>query len=633
MTTYVFSLGLIPVQEWIAEARRSRDLRAGSAFLCHLMARILRELRRQRNVEIVLPVEPESATFDLLAGSLGAALDAPYGIPNRASGYCEAASDQEVKASFESAVEEGIGAGWAELKRVLQAAPKDPDAKGFWEEIAGPLDRYLRATAHGEDCPFAAVWVAAPAEHPRTDRRANLLQIDRLYSEVKRSRPLRPWPSALSGPAGKCNQCGRREAVGPTGSFEQWRRWHEELGAKVPWLRRGFRIDRGERLCYVCLAKRMAAYERSRTPFPSTGEVAARPWRARAAADPQLASLIEKLAATPLGHEDLTLALRAPVRQLAERGAEDAIRLREQIRTRIDRINELAAREKPGRPFLSAVPPGYLALLAFDGDDMGRRVREDPDLVPGAMHDFAVGARRLLADHDAEPFYLAGDEGLAMAPAASALELAMALRQAFARTFAAALGDDRARPTMSAGMALFEHSRPMAGAIRSARAALERAKALPGKDALGVTVQTASGNLWPLEGHWSGFFWERLRVAASLVREGHLATGWAHDAESFLQSIPADAWRRAGLAAAVRDEVKRLFFRRLSLRSLAPPKARAAERRRLREEIWCQRLYGDSWWEEPAGDAPRPLPEQFHLIAFLARQGATVASEGVEEAA
>jgi hypothetical protein len=35
MTTYVFSLGLLPVQEWIEKARRSRDLRAGSVLLCH----------------------------------------------------------------------------------------------------------------------------------------------------------------------------------------------------------------------------------------------------------------------------------------------------------------------------------------------------------------------------------------------------------------------------------------------------------------------------------------------------------------------------------------------------------------------------------------------------------------------
>ena len=48
MTSYVFSLGLIPVQEWIAQARRSRDLRAGSVFLWHVMAKLLARLDNQR---------------------------------------------------------------------------------------------------------------------------------------------------------------------------------------------------------------------------------------------------------------------------------------------------------------------------------------------------------------------------------------------------------------------------------------------------------------------------------------------------------------------------------------------------------------------------------------------------------
>lgn len=44
MTDYIFTLGLIPVQDWIAQARRSRDLRAGSVFLWHVMAKLLTRL-------------------------------------------------------------------------------------------------------------------------------------------------------------------------------------------------------------------------------------------------------------------------------------------------------------------------------------------------------------------------------------------------------------------------------------------------------------------------------------------------------------------------------------------------------------------------------------------------------------
>jgi len=100
MADYVFSLGLIPVQDWIAQARRSRDLRAGSVFLWHAMAKLLARLEGERSglgtVEIWTP-EPPPRGFDGLARlSFKEALGEPYGIPNRASGWCSAESDEGV---------------------------------------------------------------------------------------------------------------------------------------------------------------------------------------------------------------------------------------------------------------------------------------------------------------------------------------------------------------------------------------------------------------------------------------------------------------------------------------------------------------------------------------------------------
>ncbi len=66
MADYVFSLGLIPVQEWIAQARRSRDLRAGSVFLWHVMAKVLARLERESEVSGArTPSLPEGGFKDL----------------------------------------------------------------------------------------------------------------------------------------------------------------------------------------------------------------------------------------------------------------------------------------------------------------------------------------------------------------------------------------------------------------------------------------------------------------------------------------------------------------------------------------------------------------------------------------
>ena len=91
MEKLVFSLGLIPVQEWIAQARRSRDLRAGSVFLWQVLAGVLAHLEEDFAAEIWLPRLPCGKTFrDLASLPFSQALAEPYGIPNRASGVCQA---------------------------------------------------------------------------------------------------------------------------------------------------------------------------------------------------------------------------------------------------------------------------------------------------------------------------------------------------------------------------------------------------------------------------------------------------------------------------------------------------------------------------------------------------------------
>ncbi len=629
MTAYVFSLGLIPVQEWIAQARRSRDLRVGSAWLSHVMARLLCRLEADLGADVRLPAV-SAAMLAEVAGSLEDAIAARYGIPNRASGYCAAADDADLRQRFQAAVDGELAVAWRQLVRgrLAQSPHASAEERQFWSLLAPHLSSYLAAAPAGEDSPFSVVWVAAPRGPGDPDLRRDLAGIDRLFAEVKRSRPVRPWPAALAGAAGKCNQCASREAIGPTGTFEDWRTWFARI-SEGGWAVRGARIERGERLCYVCLARRLASYGESGEggKFPATGMIAAGPWLKRARQDAELERLLAGIARTPPGRDDLARALGAPARELAEQDGAAAVRLRADLRARIGTLNAERRRKHPDEPPLPPVPPAYLALLAFDGDDMGRRVREAPERVPAAMQRVAGRVAELLDRHQGRAFYLGGDEGLAMVPAAGALDLALALRAAFAEVFAGADrqgGADGPALTLSMGIAFFEHSRPLAGAIRAARAALAAAKRLEGKDALGVTVQTASGNLWSVAEHW-GAFWQRLCQAVALAGEGRLAAGWAHDAEAFVEALPAAAWRQADLPPAARAEIKRLLFRRLKAEG-----ATAEERRRSREAVWAERLSGESWWETGGRRAPRPLPEQFHLVGFLARMAAGAGGGGGE---
>jgi hypothetical protein len=630
MTTYVFSLGLIPVQEWIEKARRSRDLRAGSVLLCHLMAGVLVHLREHLKADIRLPAEsPDSpdSLFTDLAKDFATALRRDYGIPNRASGYCEAQDEVRIREVFGLLERNVVQVAWQKLKAkyltggtgVSGGTGGNDRALGerFWRNLA-ELESYRTALVTAEDCPVSLVWVARPAAFPREDLRRNLADVDRLYSEVKRSRPLRPWPFGQA--IGKCNQCGQREAIGPTSSFAGWLDWHQALGEETA-VQRGVRFDPGERLCYVCLTRRLAGYAKEfREGFPSTGEMAAKPWIEQAETDPRLRALLAELRATETGRLDLARALFVAANTLRTQGDAAAAAVRDRIDLRITEWNrergERRGEKRPGP--LPRRPPAYLALLAFDGDDMGRHVRQAPEEMPARMQRFATTAKDLLEKHGAEPFYLAGDEGLAMAPAGRALDLALALHRAFGEVFPTAPA-----PTLSLGIAFFEYSQPMAGALRAVHETLAAAKRLPGKNALGVAVQTASGSRWSIADHW-GAPWDGVGRAVGWVRAGQLAGGWAYDVETFLGTLPPSLWEEADLSP-VRDEVRRLFFRRFEAAG-----ATAEIRRRVRQAAW-ETLRPAEWWQGDGGPGElRPRPEQFHLIGFLARQGGVAAGRDDE---
>jgi hypothetical protein len=189
---YVFSLGLVPVQEWIAEARRSRDLKAGSAFLAFVMWRLLARLEEETT--ILLPFPPREGFQTKAPESFAKALD-QYGIPNRASGLVRTSDPKSVE-SLLGSLQEIVETTWEERRSSALDQELPRLASEIWPQLAPHVGRYLEQVPAGEDCPLTLVWVAAPVSGDLDSaeiRRDALERIDQLYSEVKRTRPVRPW--------------------------------------------------------------------------------------------------------------------------------------------------------------------------------------------------------------------------------------------------------------------------------------------------------------------------------------------------------------------------------------------------------------------------------------------------------
>lgn len=616
-----WSVGLTPAQSWISEARRSRDLLVGSRLLAWTMGRLLARLK-DRGAKVWLP-QVDDRDLATISGTFLAALRS--GSPattNHASGFLPLPLD-EAEALF-GELEGWLASGWEELRADVATATAR-SAPELWGFVANEIGR--------PPCPLRVAWALKEVAGGGEAARLGLEEVEAVYNAVKRSRPIAGHLGG--GRVRKCGQCGRRESMGgpdPAG----WHRFQDGL-ARLPEVRQGLRFEAGELLCPVCALRRLAGYLQEEA-FPSTSGIAASHWLWRLRGAPDLRAALEALeeAACRVPGYDKKWADRAPlyygrsIDRERRRVREDQDPLTAQaldgVHKALGRL-EGAIREHNGHKDqtpLPEAPPEYLAVVMFDGDDLGAKLGQDLDVLPGQVAGFQRKLAAYVNDSNethpprGKPFYLGGDEGLVLAPLAVALDLARGVKEIWDQT----AGSTPAKATMSMGIALFDRERPLGAAIETARRSLARAKGLrrPRKNTLAVSVQTASGSEWTAVAPW-GESWQRISAALELLREGALAAGWPHDVERFLRTVSPEAFRGdEGSRGALREEVKRLSFRR-TLQT-----ARKAE-------VW-KRLGGDGWWkEQPAEGELETLADSLHLVAFLSRQSGSLPRASEEEGA
>jgi CRISPR-associated protein Cmr2 len=618
-----WSVGLTPVQSWISEARRSRDLLVGSRLLAWTMGQLLVRLKG-RGAEVWLP-QVEDGDLSTVSDKLPESFSGSTATTNHASGFLPRPLE-EAEALF-GELAGWLASGWEELQREVAVAT-GRSAPELWGFIAGEIGR--------PRCPLQVVWALKEASEG-VEAARGLEEVEIVYAAVKRSRPVEEHVGG--GRVRKCGQCGRREAMGGPDPV-RWRRFQDGLAA-LPEVKQGLRFEAGEYLCPVCALRRLAGYLQEEA-FPSTSEIAASHWLWRLRGAPDLQEALEALdkAAGRVPGYDKRWADRAPLfyrrsiererRRARQDGDPRAVQALEEVQGALGRLEaEIREHNRRGtkeEALLPERPPEYLAVVTFDGDDFGAKLRQELDVLPAQAAEFQSRLAAYFVDSNAahpprgRPFYLGGDEGLVLAPLAVALDLARGVKGIWDDT----AGSTKAQATMSMGIALFDRERPLGAAIETARRALARAKRLrrPRKDGLAVSVQTASGSEWMAVAHWGGESWQRAAAALELLREGALAAGWPHDVERFLRTVSLEAFRGdEGSRGALREEVKRLSFRR-TLQTAR------------RAEVW-QRLRGDGWWREQPGEGElETLADSLHLVAFLARQsGSLPGASGEEEGA
>lgn len=460
---HVFVLALGPVQDFIAAARRTRDLWFGSWMLS--------ELARAAGQAIETSCGTGSLIFPASTRLKHADATFANKIVARISGAPEEVGQL---------VREAIATRLEELR-----------SEAFKKIEANPA-------FHGESARLQIAdlveiqWASAPegAEGYHDARK----EAERLLGARKQCRLFGPvtWGKAVP----KSSIDGLRESVIDESAFET---------ALPIELYKAFRADAAERLCGVSLLKRLGRRTSKRFfahHFLSTGHLAAGPLLDRLrllqqdeVKNPQLqtAWTAIDLALREAGVDLTELQIFAEEVENPYLGRFDAGILYE---SRLPDLfpDEKLPRERRERakPILEKVnkfleltgvktPCPYYAILHADGDRMGSTIEGIEDFerhraLSSQLSRFADEARTIVETrHSGELVYAGGDDVLALLPLHKAIGCARALADDFAERLKG-FGQEGAAPTLSVGIAVVHFLDPLQRSVCLARRAEAKAK-------------------------------------------------------------------------------------------------------------------------------------------------------------
>jgi CRISPR-associated protein Cmr2 len=522
MSEFLLAISIGPVQELISAARRTRDLWFGSLLLSEISKAAAEAIGPER---LIFPA-PEALKPDGRVANIILAQ-----VADRPKAYRDRAKDA------------------AESKW-----------KGYIQEI-WPLvtpfvdwDRWNRQAASGV-LEFYAAWAPLGAAGYRSARR----DVMRLLAGRKACRNFDAWQGEEGVP--KSSLDGARESV--------WRNETatDELNRS---LKRRLRLAPKEQLDLIGLVKRLGG---GRQPYPSVSRLAADPWL-RGLAAAELAALRERC--DPLAQAGIlggigarypqyadfpyegTAAYRNRFKELAREAGLDEKRAEDspQLRAIRDLDAEVKKLEKHG------IPDPYLAVLAADGDFMGRTIsdiesRPEHCELSRKLTEFAAEAEAIVKKHRGALVYSGGDDVLAFLP----VDLCVACARSLHDSFEQHLRHCKSPPSLSVGIAIGHFMEPLEDLLAYARAAEKGAKSVDGKNALAVHLHPRGGAPVELCASWVGNPDAQLAALVRMYLSGRLPHKAAYELHALGQFY--EGWPAGRNAAIVADAARWLKRKRV----------------------------------------------------------------------
>ncbi len=611
-----------PVQGFVSQSRRTRDLWGSSYLLSFLSAHAMRGARDAGGLIDPAVVE-EDPLFRWVSDRVNGEAPRIGSVPNHfvvlVNGDASHVAGAAIRA-FDDAWKRVCGAVWERF--VAHASSAGDGTEQIWNRQVGAF--------------WEVTWTAAPGgDDSRPLARRKHWRSRRPPDEPGDKCTVMHDLQELSGCFGAESRASREQRD------EFWRGVRRRLGP--------LDLEDNERLCAIALVKRLFPKVSPRAlgwaidtaHWPSTVYVGAVPWLRRVVdVAPRLAREYAEVVARNTVSGVLA-ERRPPFAYLEAEEAGDFTKLdanyfhREFVQS--ERLCPLAgdaavdARERLGgllaticeatngsdRPV--GAPPAFYALVLADGDRLGRMVGELGRAEVGqALSTFTNDVPRIVRAHDGVCVYAGGDDVMAMLPASTALTCAASLSVSYQAAF-----DGGPGATLSAAV-VYAHVRlPLRSVLHEARRLLDDvAKDGNGRDSLAAAVLKPGG----LHCQWATT-WKRTDLddgsqsAVDLVRRlvDHLGEGAAEPGlssaliyrlrETLAMLCGWDRWRPGHWGTLPAELDARQFLRAEIAHSLAVRMDGGAEDRadELTDLVWRvlgpSRARGDG--TETADDAAR----------------------------
>ena len=486
-----FTLG--PVQGFIAQARRTRDLWAGSFLLSYLTGHAMNRVI-DKHGEIIFPaVTKDGEITDELLRAIaerqknGSTEKQPHvgTLPNRFQARIpEDFNPNECALAVQKAWEKIADRVWKRF--VAPAAEKGSGTEEIWRRQVENFWEMNWAVGEDNSC---------------LDRRKN-------------------WRSHVPNeePGDKCTLMGDMQEISGyirsrKKELQQQDLFWQELGDRA----RELDIKEGERLCAVSLIKRLfpliaeeAIGWPARKAYPSTTYIAAAPW------------LVDNIYRNVDNAGKFLLLARQDekLKHKTRAEKESGISTIENLKKKQSRIAGFA--ECDGNFFYTSTlandnlwpegtgdtrkelrrklkeftgePSTFYAVLAVDGDRLGALLQKaGKEVVSSSLAIFAGKVPEMVDKHSGVLIYAGGDDVLALVPAPDAVALATNLRLAYKQAFKGTGIDDHLA-TVSAGVVYAHHHAPLKAVLKEVHHLLDGvAKDETGRDSLAVRVWNTGG--------------------------------------------------------------------------------------------------------------------------------------------